>query len=137
MERTFHRSSANPKAKKTVSSLKEEADLAKNPDILTITRDDLYEKIRRHERIQILNVSEARDYGLGSIRGSLSIPLSDLEDRVAELDKTQEIITYCSNIFCEASKIAAQKLTSKGFCALAYEGGIEEWRSSGLATDLS
>ncbi len=105
-------------------------------EVETISKDELYEKLKRHEKIQLINVLEPELYGLGSIRSSLRIPLGQLENHLMEIDKSKEIITYCANYDCEKSRMAAAILNAHGFCARAYEGGIEEWKSAGLAVDL-
>jgi rhodanese-related sulfurtransferase len=106
-----------------------------NEELETISKDELYEKLRRHEPLQVVNVLDPKYYELGFIRGSLRIPLYELDDRLMELDKNKEIITYCANYDCHASLTAAKILKRHGFCARAYEGGIEEWKGAGLAVE--
>jgi rhodanese-related sulfurtransferase len=43
-----------------------------------------------------LDVRYAEDYAAGHIPGALSIPLTELETRLGELDRTDWIITYCT-----------------------------------------
>jgi rhodanese-related sulfurtransferase len=104
-------------------------------EVETISKDELYELLRRHEHVQLINVLSPELYSLGSIKTSLRIPVFELENRLMEIDKSKEIITYCANYDCEKSKLAAAILNSHGFCARAYEGGIEEWKRAGLAVD--
>jgi rhodanese-related sulfurtransferase len=68
------------------------------------------------------------------IPGSTWIPIGDIEAKVKELGvrKDDEIVTYCGGFKCPASKQAAEKLVSLGFTNVsAYEGGLEDWESSG------
>jgi rhodanese-related sulfurtransferase len=105
--------------------------------VQTISKDELYDSLKRHGQVQVVNVDDSkRNRHLGAIRGSLLIPLNELEDRLMELDKEKEIITYCSNADGSAARLAVRLLHKHGFSARVYEGGIEEWRSAGLATDL-
>ena len=46
--------------------------------------------------MQILDVREKEENELGTIPGSINIPLGELRDRLDELDKRKEIVTYCS-----------------------------------------
>lgn len=100
--------------------------------IETISKEELTEKMEQGEEIQIVNVLEPRHYGLGSIQGSLHIPVAEIDERLDELDPDFEIITYCAGGDCHASLEGAQKLAEKGFKVRAYEGGIEEWKQAGL-----
>lgn len=103
--------------------------------VQTISKEELSRKLDGRERVQLLNVLEPEHYGEGIIRGSRKIPLSQLDRRVQELDKSQEVIVYCSSYDCPVSKQAAEKLAEKGFDVKAYEGGVREWRQAGLPMD--
>jgi rhodanese-related sulfurtransferase len=100
--------------------------------IRTISTEDLKRKMDREPSVQVINVLESEHWGLGLIRGSKRIPLSQLKDRLSELDRSKEVITYCAGPRCTASRKAAEFLEKEGFHVLAYEGGIEEWTKAGL-----
>ncbi|TQR18783.1 sulfurtransferase TusA family protein [Psychrobacillus soli] len=61
----------------------------------------------------ILDVREEAEYAFGHIEGSKSIPMSDLEARLNELDKDKEIFVICRT--GTRSDLAAQKLAENGF----------------------
>ncbi|MFY3792011.1 sulfurtransferase TusA family protein [Ureibacillus sp. MALMAid1270] len=61
----------------------------------------------------ILDVREEAEYAFGHIEGSRSIPMGELENRLDELDKDQEIYVICRT--GTRSDLAAQKLAEKGF----------------------
>tara|TARA_B100000315_G_scaffold239094_1_gene257519 strand:+ start:171 stop:548 length:378 start_codon:yes stop_codon:yes gene_type:complete len=103
--------------------------------VQTISKDELNEKLQSGEAIQVVNVLEPEWYKLGLIVGSKKIPLSELENRFGELDKSKEVVAYCANAQCSASSEAAKKLAEAGFNVKAYEGGIKEWRAAGLPTE--
>lgn len=104
-------------------------------NIQTITKEELLQKIERKDPIQIVNVLDPKYYHLGAIRGSLKIPVSELNQRYIELDKTKEVVTYCAHSECHASRQGAEKLAELGFNVKAYEGGIKEWKESGLPAE--
>jgi ArsR family transcriptional regulator len=97
-----------------------------------ITKEELLEKIKKNESVQIVNVLDPEYYSLGLIKGSKKIPLDELDKRLKDLDKTKEVVTYCSGYQCSASGMAAEYLSGKGFSARAYTGGIKEWTEAGL-----
>jgi rhodanese-related sulfurtransferase len=101
----------------------------------TISKENLYTALTRGDRLQLVNVLEPEHYGLGSIRGSLRIPLSELDRRMEELDRSVDVVTYCASTECPMSRQAAERLAQKGFNVRAYEGGIKEWKSAGLPTN--
>lgn len=103
-------------------------------DILTISREELYNKLRS-SNIQIVNVLGHDHDDLGMIAGSTRIPLDEIEQRLNEFDRTKEIVVYCAGPSCPASREAAEKLAQRGYDVKAYEGGIEEWKSAGLPMD--
>jgi len=105
------------------------------PNIKTITKEELAQKIKNVQPVQIVNVLDPKFYNLGFIKGSKKIPLDQLDSRLGELDKNIEVVTYCASYDCPASGQAAEKLLTKGFRVSAYEGGIKEWRVAGLPID--
>jgi len=104
----------------------------KNIKVSPITKEELYMKLNLREPVQLVNVLDPKFYDLGSIKGSLKIPLSELHMRLGELDRFREVITYCASYQCSASREAAKRLAVQGFNARAYEGGIKEWKEAGL-----
>jgi len=61
----------------------------------------------------ILDVREEAEFAFGHIEGAKSIPISELDTRLSELDKEQEIYVICRT--GKRSDMAAQKLASRGF----------------------
>ena len=61
----------------------------------------------------ILDVREAAEYAFGHIEGAKSIPMGELEARLSELDKDQEIYVICRT--GTRSDMAAQTLEKSGF----------------------
>ena len=59
----------------------------------------------------ILDVREEVEYAFGHIEGAKSIPMGELDRRIKELDKDQEIYVICRT--GKRSDIAAQKLAEK------------------------
>lgn len=103
--------------------------------IQTISKEELKQKLDRNEPVQVVNVLDPKHYNLGIIPGSKKIPVSEIDARYRELDKTKEVITYCASTDCGASRQGAEKLAALGFNVRAYEGGIKEWKEAGLPTE--
>jgi rhodanese-related sulfurtransferase len=98
----------------------------------TISRDELSDRLARRDGLQLVSVVEPEEYDLGLIPGSLKIPLSQLDQRMSELDRARAVVTYCGGADCLASQRGAEKLHAAGFDVRVYEGGLRDWRAGGL-----
>jgi rhodanese-related sulfurtransferase len=73
-------------------------------------------------------------YGV-RIPGTKSIPISDIVDRMEELDRTRETIFFCNGPQCPQSPTAIKKLLDAGYPAQKiwyYRGGMHDWVTLGL-----
>jgi rhodanese-related sulfurtransferase/TusA-related sulfurtransferase len=92
-------------------SSNEETDERKHPNITS--NAELEKKLKLNENIVVLDVREAAEYVFNHIPNAISIPLGELEDRLDELKKEEQIYVVCRT--GNRSDFAAQKLTEKGF----------------------
>ncbi|MEH7505218.1 sulfurtransferase TusA family protein [Neobacillus drentensis] len=92
-------------------SSNEETAERKHPNI--ISNAELEKKLKLNENIVVLDVREAAEYVFNHIPNAISIPLGELEDRLNELKKEEQIYVVCRK--GNRSDFAAQKLTEKGF----------------------
>jgi len=77
----------------------------------------------------ILDVREAAEYAFGHIEGAKSIPMGELETRLEELNKEEEIYVVCRT--GKRSDLAAQLLASKGFTKVYNVlPGMAEWNGN-------
>jgi len=88
-----------------------------NPE-LSEQQEKYYEKtISIEEAVKgnglILDVREAAEFVFGHIPGAQSIPMGELQSRLEELDKDQEIYVICRT--GTRSDLAAQQLAEAGF----------------------
>ena len=90
-----------------------------------ISVEDLKTKIDRKEKFVLLDVREPDENALAKIEGSKLIPLKTLPQRLAEIDKNQEIIVHCK--MGGRSAQAVKFLREKGFNAVNVQGGIHAW----------
>lgn len=92
--------------------------------------DDLLRRVRDGEVI-VLDVRPAEEYLAGHIPGSLSVPLSELKKRIAELPKRREIVAYCRGPYCVMAIEAVEILRKRGYRAQRMEEGVMDWRARG------
>ena len=65
------------------------------------------------------------------IEGALLLPLPDLPERLAALDRNHLFLVYCHAGL--RSIIACETLARAGFRALNMQGGIMEWMGKGFS----
>jgi len=75
--------------------------------------------------IVILDVREPDEWDQGHIPGAYWIPLGDLEQRFAELDRDKEWVCVCH--LGQRSAMAADFLVDEGFRAANMLGGMAAW----------
>lgn len=96
----------------------------------TEARDFMEGKVA--EEYQLLDVRQPAEYENGHLAGAILIPLKELPDRLAELEKEKPLIVYCA--IGGRSKMAAQFLSGSGFDKVYnVVGGIKAWQG-GRAT---
>src|ERR671929_1688147 len=68
------------------------------PDVDAIDRDELIARLRKGD-VVLVDVRPAEEFEAGHISGARSIPLEELEDRLAELPPDREVVAYCRGPF--------------------------------------
>lgn len=88
------------------------------------------------DAVEVLDVRPSVEYRQGHILGARSIPVDELEQRLAELPPGREVIAYCRGPYCVFADEAVQILHRHGFVARRLEDGFPEWRAAGLPVAL-
>lgn len=96
-------------------------------DVDTIGRDELIARMRAGE-VVLIDVRPREEYDAGHIEGARSIPLPELEERLAELPKDQDIVAYCRGPFCAYAHQAVRRLADAGHRARRLDAGWPEWQ---------
>ncbi len=91
----------------------------------------------REGGVVVLDVRPEDEYGLGHLPGALNIPLRQLEQRLAELPRKQEIVAYCRGPYCVLSFEAVAELRARGFKVRRLESGFPEWKAAGLPVEAA
>lgn len=96
-----------------------------------VTVDELREALQ-DERVILLDVRPQAEYQAGHLPQARSIPVTELEARLAELPKEREIVAYCRGPYCVFADEAVTLLHAYGYTARRLQEGIAEWRQLGL-----
>jgi len=96
-----------------------------------VSREELLARVRGGDAI-VIDLRPAEEYEAGHIAGALSIPLPELEARLAGLPADIEIVAYCRGPYCAMSPQGVALLERLGRRARRLEDGFPEWRLAGL-----
>jgi rhodanese-related sulfurtransferase len=104
----------------------------------TISRDELTEKIARHDHFRLVEVSPEEDYHRAHLPGAINLP----PDQVARLalkrlrDKDAEIVLYSDGSPSHPSEEAARELSERGYTHVRdYAEGKQDWIDTGLPVE--
>jgi rhodanese-related sulfurtransferase/DNA-binding transcriptional ArsR family regulator len=103
----------------------------KRGSLEAVDKARLIERVRAGE-VTLLDVRPAEEYRAAHIAGAVSVPLKELESRLASLPKDREVVAYCRGPYCVLAPEAVARLRSRGFRAVALGEGVAEWRALGL-----
>jgi rhodanese-related sulfurtransferase len=98
-------------------------------EVETIGREDLLERLEKGNAV-LVDVRPAEEFAAGHIEGARSIPLPELQRRLAELPPDREVVAYCRGPFCAYAHEAVRQLGDAGRAASRLEEGWPEWRLS-------
>jgi rhodanese-related sulfurtransferase/DNA-binding HxlR family transcriptional regulator len=101
-------------------------------DVDAIGRDELIARLRKGD-IVLVDVRPAEEFAAGHISGARSIPIDELEGRLAELPADREVVAYCRGPFCAYAHQAVRHLNAAGRDARRLEEGWPEWKLAGAA----
>ncbi|MGD8961226.1 MAG: metalloregulator ArsR/SmtB family transcription factor [Desulfobacterales bacterium] len=99
--------------------------------MMPVDREKLL-RLVREEAVTVLDVRPSVEYNAGHVAGALSIPLKELQQRLSDLPRNQEIVAYCRGPYCVLSVIAVEMLRAQGFNAVRLEEGIQDFRTLGF-----
>jgi rhodanese-related sulfurtransferase len=86
----------------------------------------------QNAQVLLLDVRPVEEYQAGHLPQALSLPLAELEQRLAELPHDQEIVAYCRGPYCVFADEAVALLHARGYHARRLQEGVPEWRALGL-----
>jgi len=95
---------------------------------MEIGPDELSEKLRRGERVYLLDVRHEWEHQLARLPGDALIPLHELQQRLDEVQPARGDLVVCYCHHGVRSLSAAAFLRQAGFPdAVSLAGGIDRW----------
>ena len=95
-----------------------------------LTREELLDRVRAGTAT-VIDVRPAEEYAAGHIPGAVSVPLEELQARLAALP-AGEIVAYCRGTNCVLAHDAVRLLSARGRTARRLADGMLEWQLAGL-----
>lgn len=108
--------------------------LANREGMEPVRRETLLARVRRGA-VSVLDVRPVEEYRAGHLPGAISVPLKELERRLAEIPKRRPVLAYCRGPYCVLAIRAVELLRQHGYRATRLEDGIPDWRSHGLPVE--
>ncbi len=112
------------------------ADLENSPQSVRqssrLTAQDFVQRSESIVGLQIVDVRNASEFGLGAVNGALNIPVVQLPNRFSELNPNLPTVVYCAGGY--RSSIAASLLKHLGFVDVSdVLGGFESIVQAGIS----
>jgi rhodanese-related sulfurtransferase len=111
-----------------------------SPLVSEVSRDGLRAKLAGGAPFKL--VMAASDFGFRAKHIPRSIHLRTHGTPEARVDgfeglaKDDDIVVYCSNVDCNASRAAIAKLLARGYRKVShYAGGLIDWEAAGLPVE--
>lgn len=96
-------------------------------EVDAIGRDELTARLRAGD-VVLVDVRPVDEFEAGHIEGARSIPIDELEGRLAELPADREVVAYCRGPFCAYAHDAVRQLQASGRQARRLQEGWPEWQ---------
>jgi rhodanese-related sulfurtransferase/DNA-binding transcriptional ArsR family regulator len=96
----------------------------------TISMAEVQEQLGSNE-VVLLDVRPTVEYQAGHIPGALSMPINELEHRLAELPAGKLIVAYCRGPYCVYADEVLDLLAAQGWPVARLEEGVIEWHLAG------
>ena len=96
------------------------------PGVAAVTVQELRQLLAQSTPPLLLDVRESDEWQFCRIEGARHLPMSQIQQRVGELESMQETVVVCHHGV--RSLMVAEFLNGKGFARVAsLTGGIEAW----------
>ncbi|MDP4269054.1 MAG: rhodanese-like domain-containing protein [Bacteroidota bacterium] len=104
--------------------------MAQSGKIQSLSVND-FEKAIKQKKMQLVDVRTPEEFKSGHIKGALNFDVKnpEFDNQILKLKKKSPVAVYCRS--GHRSKIAAQKLSEKGFSVIELDRGFNDWAGQG------
>ena len=108
----------------------------KRDSLEPVARDELLRR-KKAGAVVVIDVRPGDEFAAGHIPGAIHLPLKELERRLTELPRGQEIVAYCRGPYCVMAFEAVARLREHGFKARRLQDGFPEWKLARLPVETA
>ena len=102
----------------------------------SVSRDELLQ-LAGSADVVVVDVRPIEEYAAGHVPGAVSVPVDELEARLAELPEGREVVAYCRGRYCVLADRAVELLQKRGRKARRTDADVVEWEAAGLPLERS
>ena len=106
----------------------------------TITRQEITELLEAGTPLQLVDTLRPLHFDQAHLPGAVLIEMETVAEQAPALlpDRDALVITYCSNVACQNSRVVAEKLAKLGYTNVRrYEAGKQDWIVAGLPVETA
>ena len=106
----------------------------------TITRQEITELLEAGTPLQLVDTLRPLHFEQAHLPGAVLIEMETVAEQAPALlpDRDALVITYCSNVACQNSRVVAEKLAKLGYTNVRrYEAGKQDWIEAGLPVETA
>lgn len=94
-------------------------------DVPEITPTELAKRLAKGDDLELIDVREPYEWGIGHIEGARLVPLGTVPAELSSFDATKEIVVYCRSGARSAQ--ATRQMRAAGLNATNLAGGVLRW----------
>lgn len=88
---------------------------------------DLHKRME-HGEVLLIDVRPRAEYEAAHIPGAVSIPIEELQTKLASLPANCDVVAYCRGPYCLMSVEAVEILKASGYKAFRLEDSVQDWK---------
>jgi rhodanese-related sulfurtransferase len=95
---------------------------------------ELNDMLKKHEKINVIDVRMPDDFAKGHIPGAANLP-KEHWGSLSGLSKERLNVVYCYSEVCHLAASAARYFAEHGYPVMELEGGMETWKHYNLPVE--
>lgn len=99
-----------------------------------ISIEELWQRLQNDE-VTLIDVRPKEEFESGHIPGAVSIPLSELKNKLVQIPTGKDVVAYCRGPYCVLAAEAIALLKKYGYKSFRFKEDIYNWKEAGLPVE--
>ena len=99
-----------------------------------ISIEELWQRLQNNE-VTLIDVRPKEEFESGHIPGAVSIPLSELKNKLVRIPTGKDVVAYCRGPYCVLAAEAIALLKKYGYKSFRFKEDIYNWKEAGLPVE--